>query len=230
MKPLSVAVNKAQVEVKIWPDKVLGFKGVDLTKKQIQSKIFRDLAGAMIRSMYHYQGIGLAAPQAGVNNNVFVMDAHWNVTGKRKPEIFINPKIKKVGGKVISVDHPGEGCLSFPYGVRKCISRFDTVALEWTDIHGKKQKRTFKGMEAMVVQHEMDHLEGKLFIDHLSRPRRDLALNKARKVRRQYRKGMKRAESAMRNINRTPRGAIEQSKLFEAEKALGLREDDNENS
>ena len=112
----------------------------------------------MINLMYQENGIGLAANQAGYNRKIFVMD----VSNERNdPQVFINPVITtknniKMGDK--------EGCLSCP-GEQVKVSRSISVNLEWQCEHGKDQHKTFYHLPSRVVQHEMDHLNGKLIID-----------------------------------------------------------------
>ena len=112
----------------------------------------------MINLMYQENGIGLAANQAGYNRQMFVMD----VSNERNdPQVFINPVITtknniKMGDM--------EGCLSCP-GEQVKVSRSISVNLEWQCEHGKDQHKTFYHLPSRVVQHEMDHLNGKLIID-----------------------------------------------------------------
>jgi hypothetical protein len=103
---------------------------------------------------------------------------------------------------VIEVNHPGEGCLSFPYNYRAQVPRASRVELEWQDLKGKKHTEWFEGMDAILVQHEFDHLLGRLFIDNLGPIKRDLAIRKARKTRRQYAKGMKRGIAMLKHAPR----------------------------
>ena len=112
----------------------------------------------MINLMYQENGIGLAANQAGYNRKIFVMD----VSNERNdPQVFINPVITtKNNIKMGDI----EGCLSCP-GVQVKVSRSVSVNLEWQCEHGKDQHKTFYHLPSRVVQHEMDHLNGKLIID-----------------------------------------------------------------
>ena len=112
----------------------------------------------MITLMYLKNGIGLAANQAGYNKRIFVMD----VSNERNhAQVFINPVITSKNNK--KVKHT-EGCLSCP-GELITVKRSITVDLEWTCRHGKLQHKTFSYLPSKVVQHEMDHLNGKLIID-----------------------------------------------------------------
>ena len=112
----------------------------------------------MIKVMYQANGIGLAANQIGYNKRMFVMDTS---NERNHPQTFINPVVTaknniKMGDM--------EGCLSCP-GNEVKVSRSVSVNLEWTCRHGKRQHKTFYHLPGRVVQHEMDHLNGKLIID-----------------------------------------------------------------
>ena len=113
----------------------------------------------MIDTMYKNNGIGLAANQVGYARRMFVMDTS---TDRDSPKIFINPVIEKRAKNKITEE---EGCLSCPNQFAD-VRRPEYVGLSWICRHGKKQYKTFYHLPARVVQHEMDHLEGKLIIDN----------------------------------------------------------------
>ena len=112
----------------------------------------------MIDTMYRSNGIGLAANQVGYARRIFVMDTS---TDHNSPKIFINPIIEKRAKEKLT---EGEGCLSCP-GKFIEVKRPIYVGLKWFCRHGKEQYKTFYHLPARVVQHEMDHLNGKLIID-----------------------------------------------------------------
>ena len=113
----------------------------------------------MIKLMYQANGIGLAANQVGYNRRMFVMATS---NEKDKPQVFINPVIKSKNNlKMSNV----EGCLSCPNEEVK-VNRSVSVNLEWMCRHGESQHKTFYYLPCVVVQHEMDHLSGKLITDH----------------------------------------------------------------
>ena len=117
-----------------------------------------DLIHNMKTIMYNNNGIGLAANQVGFNRRIFVMD----VSNERdNAQVFINPVIEKQAKEKLT---EGEGCLSCP-GEFVDVKRPIYVGLSWVCEHGKKQYKTFYNFPAKVVQHEMDHLNGKLIID-----------------------------------------------------------------
>ena len=112
----------------------------------------------MIKVMYQANGIGLAANQIGYNRRMFVMDTS---NERNNPQVFINPVIRSKNNiKMIDI----EGCLSCP-GEEVKVKRSITVDLTWTCRHNKLQHKTFSYLPSRVVQHEMDHLNGKLIID-----------------------------------------------------------------
>jgi len=113
----------------------------------------------MIKIMYQSNGIGLAANQVGYNRRMFVMDTS---NEKDSPQVFINP-IERAKNNIKINDI--EGCLSCP-GEEVKVSRSISINLEWTCRHGKLQHKTFYYLPCRVVQHEMDHINGKLIMDH----------------------------------------------------------------
>ena len=113
----------------------------------------------MIKIMYQANGIGLAANQIGYNRRMFVMDTS---NEKNDPQVFINPTVKSKNNIKMS---DIEGCLSC-LGEEIKVSRSVSINLEWKCRHGKDQHKTFYYLPGRVVQHEMDHLNGKLIIDH----------------------------------------------------------------
>ncbi len=120
-------------------------------------------------------GIGLAAPQVGIEKRIVVIDLKED--GKSSPKIFINPKIINS-----SKDHAinEEGCLSIP-GYYADIERPKFVDVEWNDLKGKKIEGSFSGLLSICIQHEIDHLNGILFIDYLSNLKRRRAYEKVKK-------------------------------------------------
>lgn len=123
---------------------------------------FQTLVEDMAETMYAAPGVGLAAPQIGVALRVFVVDT---ATGDDEPSdlrVFANPVITKTVGEVVFT----EGCLSFP-GAREDIDRAEVVTVRAQDRHGKEFELTTDGLLAIAVQHESDHLDGKLMIDRL---------------------------------------------------------------
>jgi peptide deformylase len=140
----------------------------------------RRLVGDMLETMYDAPGIGLAAPQIGVDMRVLVMDC----AGKDEPAApmaMINPVI--VARSEETNEHE-EGCLSIPdiYGN---VTRPASVRVRFLDEHGAGHETAFDGLWATCVQHEIDHLDGKLFIDYLGAARRMMITEKMKKVKRE---------------------------------------------
>ena len=119
----------------------------------------QDILNSMIDTMYVNKGIGLAANQVGYARRMFVMDTS---TDRNSPKIFINPVIEKRAKEKLTEE---EGCLSCPNKFAN-VRRPMYVGLKWVCRHGKEQYKTFYHLPARVIQHEMDHLEGKLCIDY----------------------------------------------------------------
>lgn len=118
------------------------------------------LAEDMLETMYVAQGRGLAAPQVGVLSRLFVMDVSWK-EGEKSPKFFVNPEISWMSQSKATVS---EGCLSIP-GVSVDVERPDRVRLRWTDLEGNVCESEFEGFAAVCVQHELDHLDGKVMLD-----------------------------------------------------------------
>ncbi|HAQ33992.1 MAG: peptide deformylase [Maricaulis sp.] len=137
----------------------------------------RDLMDDMLESMYAADGIGLAAIQIGEPVRVIVMDLDWG-KGERKPRYFVNPEILDASDSKLPYE---EGCLSVPT-IYDEIERPDHVRLKYLDYEGKEVIEEAEGLYAVCIQHEMDHLEGVLFIDHLSRLKRERAVKKVKKL------------------------------------------------
>jgi peptide deformylase len=140
----------------------------------------RALAEDMLATMYDAPGIGLAAPQIGVLRRVFVMDT----AGKDEepaPMALVNPEILWTSEETLVSE---EGCLSIPE-VYDDVTRHARVRLAWTDLDGARQEREFEGRPAVCVQHEMDHLDGRLFIDYLGAVRRTMITARMKKLKRE---------------------------------------------
>ena len=139
----------------------------------------RRLIDDMIDSMYEADGIGLAAVQIGVAQRVIVMDLDQK-EGKKNPRAFVNPVITWRSSEVATFE---EGCLSVPE-IWEDVERFARIKAQFLDRDGKQQLLGADGLLSTCLQHEMDHLEGVLFIDHLSKLKRSIALRKLQKAKR----------------------------------------------
>jgi peptide deformylase len=148
----------------------------------------RVLIKDMFETMYEAPGIGLAAVQVGVPKRLLVMDlqepADPDVEGSppvKEPRVFINPEILSHSDTEVPYT---EGCLSVPDQYAE-VMRPDHIRARWLDENGKSHEEDLDGLLAICLQHEMDHLEGVLFIDHLSKLKRDMVLKKLAKARRE---------------------------------------------
>jgi len=137
----------------------------------------RALMDDMLETMYAAPGIGLAAVQIGVPKRVVVMDLSRD-EGPRNPMFFVNPEI--VSSSEETIEHE-EGCLSIPEIYDK-VTRPAEVKVRYLDRFGKEQERLCDGLLAICIQHEVDHLNGILFIDYLSRLKRDRVVKKFAKA------------------------------------------------
>ena len=139
----------------------------------------RKLIDDMIDSMYEADGIGLAAVQIGVAQRVIVMDLDQK-DGKKNPRAFINPVITWRSEELATFE---EGCLSVPE-IYEDVDRAAQIKAEFLDRDGVKQFLEADGLLSTCLQHELDHLEGVLFIDHISKLKRSIALRKLQKAKR----------------------------------------------
>jgi peptide deformylase len=158
----------------------------------------RSLVADMFETMYDAPGIGLAAIQVGVPLRVLVIDlqpededaepevctahggeAHTHRPTRKEPRVFVNPEIVEP-----SEEHSlyNEGCLSVPE-IYAEVERPAKIRARWQDLDGNRHEEEMEGLLAICLQHEIDHLEGILFIDHLSRLKRQMALKKLEKLR-----------------------------------------------
>jgi peptide deformylase len=137
----------------------------------------RALADDMLETMYDAPGVGLAAPQVGVSRRVIVMDV-TDDDDKKQPYVMINPQLVKLSQELNIHE---EGCLSMP-DVRTDIERPAKVTVQFLDRAGKQQELAAEGLLATCIQHEMDHLDGKLLIDYMSRLKRDMVVRRFKKL------------------------------------------------
>ena len=140
----------------------------------------RQLVDDMIETMYADDAIGLAAIQVNVQKAVLVYDFDWPETGKREPNVVINPVVTWESPRKVTEE---EGCMSFP-GVYPKVTRPEAVHVTFLDRDGIEQKVEADGFLARCLQHEMDHLKGITFLDHLSALKRQMVIRKLNKNRR----------------------------------------------
>lgn len=142
----------------------------------------KELIEKMYATMYESEGVGLAAPQIGRNDRIVVIDA--DPVSESFPECagrkltLINPRIEVLDGDTVT---RGEGCLSLP-GLSENVPRVEHIMLTWVDENFEPHQEEISGFLARIVQHECDHLEGQLYIDHISPIRKQLIRNKLRNI------------------------------------------------
>ena len=155
------------------PDEILKKKSESIEKVGINEK---KLINDLFETMYQSKGIGLAAVQVGILKRILVIDVS-NKDEKKEPLSFINPVIKKVSNETSIYE---EGCLSIPDTFIE-IERPKVCEVQYIDIDGKEKFLKCDGLLSTCIQHEINHLDGKLIIDHLSKLKRDLIVKKISK-------------------------------------------------
>ncbi len=164
----------ALLEVLQFPDPRL--KCMSRKVDEITDEI-RELSANMCEVMYDEPGIGLAAPQVGVDLRLIVVDTEWGEDGQDKnPIVMMNPEISEPEGKIVWE----EGCLSVP-DFTADVTRAERILIRGTDLDGNALEIRAEGLQAVCFQHEIDHLDGILFIDHISRVKRNLYVKRRKK-------------------------------------------------
>lgn len=173
-------------KVVIWPDPVLS--AVAKPVATVDDSV-RQLVRDMFDTMYYANGVGLAAPQVGVSQRILVIDLNpkgrargeelddLKAQGFDGPRAFINAEIIKKDGKIVWE----EGCLSVP-GINEEVERAEHVVVRALDEQGKLFEKEMAGLYAVAIQHELDHLNGKVFVEYLSRLKRDVIKKKMQKI------------------------------------------------
>lgn len=139
----------------------------------------RSLVRDMFETMYHAEGAGLAGPQVGVSIRVFVFDMRDEDEGRRQPVALVNPRIVEASKRTM---RGPEGCLSIP-GVDEVVTRATSVVVEGFDPGGEPVRLEASGHLSRVFQHEIDHLDGVLFVDRLTPLKRKMLLRRWKKLR-----------------------------------------------
>jgi peptide deformylase len=185
----------ARLKIYTFPDLVLAQKALPIARVE---RSYHKLADDMLETMYHAPGIGLAANQVGILERILVIDTEYDmeeleegqvpapggevVSGSvifnKKPRIIINPEIIHREGEILF----SEGCLSVPeYNAE--VRRAEKIKLKYQDVDGLEKTLSADGLMAVAIQHEMDHLDGKLFIDRLSPLKKEMAKKKLKQER-----------------------------------------------
>ena len=162
--------------------RILEFPDPRLRKKaapvEVVDDALRQLIGDMLETMYAAPGIGLAATQVDVHRRLLVADVSQE---KDEAQVLINPEILEKNGSAITE----EGCLSVP-GYYAEVARAEHILVRCLDRDGNEQERQFEGLLAVCVQHEVDHLDGRLFVDYLSEVKRQRIRKRLEKDRRHH--------------------------------------------
>ena len=158
-----------------FPDPRLRTKAVPVEAANVTTAEFQRLLDDMFETMYDAPGIGLAASQVDVHQRFMVIDISEE---KNQPQVFINPELSDKAGEQVYQ----EGCLSVP-GIFADVTRADEITVRFLDRQGQPQELRADGLLAVCIQHEMDHLDGKLFVDYLSPLKRQMVRKKLAKQR-----------------------------------------------
>lgn len=185
----------AKLKIFTFPDLILTQKAKPIPRVE---KVYFKLADDMLETMYDAPGIGLAANQVGILERILVLDTEYEyheleegeeapkgvevvgggIIQNRKPKIVINPEITYREGKILF----SEGCLSVPEYCAE-VQRSEKIKIQYQDIDGLTRTMDAEGILAVAIQHEMDHLEGKLFIDRLSPLKKEMVKKQLRSER-----------------------------------------------
>ena len=160
-------------KILLYPDPLLLMRSA---KINIFDKNLVNLSKDLIDTMYEADGVGLAAPQIGINKRIFVMDCS-SENEEKDCRVVINPEIEHASEELGSYK---EGCLSIP-GITEEISRPKVIKVLYQDLNGVLQRDTYDDLWSICFQHELDHLNGKLFIDHLRPMKKILVKNRMKK-------------------------------------------------
>lgn len=167
-------------EIKYFTDPILTTP-TDIVSLPITDLETLSLIKDMEDTMYHMRAFGVAANQIGASKRMFVIDTAWANdphNTEKKPKLFINPEITAVRGEEVQLR---EGCLSFPDAFVNNL-RNSEIAVQYAKIDGEIVQEYFTGIEAIAIQHEIEHLDGKLFIDNMGPVKRRMVIDKANKT------------------------------------------------
>ncbi len=173
----------AKLKIFTFPDKVLSQKAAPVARVEKSHHKFVD---DLLETMYDAPGIGLAANQVGVLERILVLDIDYEIEDdegdgavkNRKPKIIVNPEILHREGSIVF----SEGCLSVPEFTAE-VKRSEKIKVQYQDVDGLTRTLSAEGLLAVAIQHEMDHLEGKLFIDRLNPLKKEMARKQLRQER-----------------------------------------------
>lgn len=148
------------MEVLVYPDPVLRRGGQTVTRFDAA---LRQLAAAMMEAMYEEGGVGLAAPQVGIEQKLLVLNPKGDPKDRSGELVLLNPRLTRKKGR----EFGEEGCLSFP-GIHAEVERWVDITVTYQDLDGQERTLAANGWLARIIQHELDHLEGVVFVDRLT--------------------------------------------------------------
>lgn len=148
------------LDVVVYPDPILRRGGQTVT---VFDQELRELAARMFEAMYEEGGVGLAAPQVAIEKKLLVLNPKGDASDRSGELVLLNPRITRKKGR----EYGEEGCLSFP-GIYAEVERWVDITVTYHDLDGKEQTMTASDWLARIIQHELDHLEGVLFVDRLT--------------------------------------------------------------
>jgi peptide deformylase len=167
-------------QLRYYPDPILRQAAEDVVDFD---DALRELAQEMIETMKNEAGIGLAAPQVGVSKRLIIaLQMKDPDDGDAEPLVLVNAKVTSSSSDLWSYE---EGCLSIP-GVTSPVLRSEAIEVEYQDLDGNALRLSAKGMFARILQHEIDHTDGRLFIDYLSSAQKSLIKPKLKKLTEEY--------------------------------------------
>ena len=186
-------------DIVYWPDKKLREQCEDLSKDELESDAFLELVEDMYETMNYYQGIGLSAPQIGLNKKLFIISGEVIPNCDRRFVIFANPTIVDELGPTEAML---EGCLSFPNTFIP-IQRHPEVLARCLDIVEDKVVSVdvhAKGLYAQAIQHEYDHLTGKLMVDYAGRLKKEMIKKRMKKFKERLREYIERGDGKVPEV------------------------------
>lgn len=172
--PVGLRIPPMVREILIWPDPILKQKAKPVVK--VDDKV-RALIKDMFETMYAAEGVGLAAPQVGILQRIIVLDTRPQQP-ESKPLAMINPEFVALEGETTYT----EGCLSIP-GEAEDVDRAAVATVRYLDEDGQEQTLRCDGLLAIAVQHETDHLDGTVFVDHVSTLKREFIRKRMKKLK-----------------------------------------------
>jgi peptide deformylase len=165
----------AVLQLQFWPAEILRAKAEPVADSQFTPELVATLEN-MAETMYTENGIGLAAPQVGISKRMIVIDVPEGEERNSRLRALVNPRIVEKSGTIIWE----EGCLSFP-GVTADVTRAAQIRIQYRNPLGEAQELVAEDLEAVCIQHEVDHLDGINFVDYLSPLKRKLLLRDLKK-------------------------------------------------